>query len=267
MLFIKFEMIPIKIGFFTNFLSCSKIESKSLYYSTVILAKFRQKRKVENSPFLYFFLMHIQVFMLFIKFEMIPIKIGFFTNFLSCSKIESKSLYYSTVILAKFRQKRKVENSPFLYFFLMHIQVFMLFIKFEMIPIKIGFFTNFLSCSKIESKSLYYSTVILAKFRQKRKVENSPFLYFFLMHIQILMLFIKFEMIPIKIGFFTNFLSCSKIESKSLYYSTVILAKFRQKRKVENSPFLYFFLMHIQVLMLFIKFEMIPIKIGFFTNF
>ena len=87
------------------------------------------------------------------------------------------------------------------------------------------------------------------------------------MHIQVLMLFIKFEMIPIKIGFFTNFVSCSKIGSKSLYYSTVILAKFHQKRKVENSPFLYFFLVHIQVLMLFIKFEIIPIKIGFFMIF
>ena len=32
MLFRKFELILIKFGFFTNFLSCSKIWSKTLYY-------------------------------------------------------------------------------------------------------------------------------------------------------------------------------------------------------------------------------------------
>ena len=61
------------------------------------------------------------------------------------------------------------------------------------------------------------------------------------MHIHVLMLCFKFEIIPIKIGFFTNFLSWSKIGSKSLYYSTAILAKFRQKCQRENSSFLYFF--------------------------
>ena len=32
MLYRKFELIPIKFAFFMNFLSCSKIRSKSLYY-------------------------------------------------------------------------------------------------------------------------------------------------------------------------------------------------------------------------------------------
>ena len=77
----------------------------------------------------------------------------------------------------------------------------------------------------------------------------------------------KFELIPIKIGFFTNFLSCSKIGPNTLYYSTGSLAKFHQKWQGENSPFLLHFLIHIHVLMLFRKFELIPIKIGFFTNF
>ena len=53
MLFRKFELIPIKIGFFTNFLSCSKIKSKTLYYSTGTLAKCHQKWLGENSPFLF----------------------------------------------------------------------------------------------------------------------------------------------------------------------------------------------------------------------
>ena len=84
--------------------------------------------------------MHIRVFMLCRKFELIPIKFGFFTSY---SKIEPKSLYYSTGALAKFCQKWKVENSQFLYFFLIHIHVYMLCRKFELIPIKFGFFTNF----------------------------------------------------------------------------------------------------------------------------
>ena len=81
MLFSKFELISIKFGFFTIFLSCSKIGQKSLYYSTWSRAKFCQKLKVENSTFLYFFLIHIHVFMLFSKFELISIKFGFFTIF------------------------------------------------------------------------------------------------------------------------------------------------------------------------------------------
>ena len=87
------------------------------------------------------------------------------------------------------------------------------------------------------------------------------------MHIHVLMLRRKFELIPIKFGFFTIFKSYSKIGQKSLYYSTVILAKFCQKSKVENSPFLYFFFMHIHVLMLCFKVELILIKFGFFMNF
>ena len=63
------------------------------------------------------------------------------------------------------------------------------------------------------------------------------------------------------------FLSCSKIGQKSLYYSTWSRAKFHQKWVGEKSPFLYFFLIHIHVLMLHRKFELIPIIIGFFYEF
>ena len=48
----KFELIPIKFEFSTNFLSCSKIWPNTLYYSTGSLAKFHQKWQGENSPFL-----------------------------------------------------------------------------------------------------------------------------------------------------------------------------------------------------------------------
>ena len=47
-------------------------------------------------------------------------------------------MYYSTGSLAKFHQKSLGENSPFLYFFLIHIHVFMLYFKFELNPIKFG---------------------------------------------------------------------------------------------------------------------------------
>ena len=39
--------------------------------------------------------------------------------------------------------KYQGENSQFLYFFLIHIHVFMLCKKFELIPIKLRFFMNF----------------------------------------------------------------------------------------------------------------------------
>ena len=51
----KFELIPIKIGFFMNFYFCSKFGPKSLYYSTVILAKYHQKWLGENSQFFILF--------------------------------------------------------------------------------------------------------------------------------------------------------------------------------------------------------------------
>ena len=69
----------------------------------------------------------------------------------------------------------KKEFSIFI-IFLMQIHVFILCRNFELFPIKIGFVTNFLSCSKIGSKTLYYSTWTLAKFRQNWLGENSPVL-------------------------------------------------------------------------------------------
>ena len=39
----KFELIPIKVGFLKIFKVAQKIGSKTLYYSTVCLAKYRQK--------------------------------------------------------------------------------------------------------------------------------------------------------------------------------------------------------------------------------
>ena len=119
MLYRKFELIPIKIGFFRNFLMCSKIRSKTLYYSTGSLARFHQKLLGENSSLLLQFLIHIHVLMLQRMFELIRIKIGLFRNFKSCSKIRPKTLYYSTG-LAKFHQKSLGENSLY---FLIQINV------------------------------------------------------------------------------------------------------------------------------------------------
>ena len=60
MLCSKFELIPIKIGFFYEFLKLLKNRTKvPVLYSTGSLAKFRQKLLGENSQFLLHFLMHI----------------------------------------------------------------------------------------------------------------------------------------------------------------------------------------------------------------
>ena len=40
------------------------------------------------------------------------------------------------------------------------------------------------------------------------------------MHMHVLMLCRKFELVLIEIGFFTNVYSCSKIRQKTTYYST-----------------------------------------------
>ena len=52
-------------------------------------------------------------------------------------------MYVHAWYMSVFCQKWLEENSPFLYFFLIHIHVFMLYFKSELIPFKIGFFTNF----------------------------------------------------------------------------------------------------------------------------
>ena len=86
----------------------------------------------------------------------------------------------------------------------------------------------------------------------------------------------KFELIPIKVEFFLQIFKvaqkshqtpCTIVQVRWPNYSTGSLAKFHQKWQGENSPFLLHFLIHILVLMLCRKFELIPIKIEFFTNF
>ena len=96
---------------------------------------------------------------------------------------------------------------------------------------------NFLSCSKILPKSLYYSTWTLFKLYQKWLGENSPFLYFFLMHIHVLKLCRNFEPIPIKIGFFLQSLKLLKNQTKDPVLCTGSSVKFHQELKRENSPF------------------------------
>ena len=60
----------------------------------------------------------------------------------------------------------------------------------------------------------------------------------------------NFELILIKI----EFLLILNLLKNTMGYSTGSLAKFHQKWLRENSPFLYFFLVHIHVLMLCRKF-------------
>ena len=174
-------------------------------------------------------------------------------------------MYYSTWSRAKFHQKWQGKNSSFLLHYLIHIHVLMLCRKFGLIPIIIGFLRIF----KVAQKSGKSPCTIVHGLGPNFIKNGREFsiLLHFPMYIHVLMLYIKFELIPIIIEFFMNFKSCSKIGQKSLYYSTWSRAKFHQKWQGENSPFLLHFLMYIHVLMLYIKFELILIIIGFFTNF
>ena len=72
---------------------------------------------------------------------------------------------------------------------------------------------------------------------QMARKELSIFIIF-LIHIHVLMLCRKFELILIKIRFLMNFKSCSKIRPKTIYYSTGSLTKFCEKWLGENSSFL-----------------------------
>ena len=75
----------------------------------------------------------------------------------------------------------------------------------------------------------------------------------------------NFELIPIKIGFLRNFKVAPKPGESPC---TIVHGLWPNFMKNGNGriPFLYFFLIHIHVLMLCRNFELIPIKIGFFKN-
>ena len=77
----------------------------------------------------------------------------------------------------------------------------------------------------------------------------------------------KFELIPFKIGFFTNFKVAPKLGQRPCTIVHGLWSNFIKNGKERILHFYNFFLIHIHVLMLHIKFELIPINIGFFTNF
>ena len=64
-------------------------------------------------------------------------------DFLRIFKVAPKSGQRPCTIVQGIHEKWLGEKSPFLYFFLMHIHVFMLCRKFELISIKIGFLKKF----------------------------------------------------------------------------------------------------------------------------
>ena len=75
----KFELIPIKIVFFANFLSCSKIGPKTLYYKYRVVVQISSKMKRREFSIIITF--SDIVFMLCRSFELIQIKTRFFMNF------------------------------------------------------------------------------------------------------------------------------------------------------------------------------------------
>ena len=124
---------------------------------------------------------------------------------------------------------------------------------------------EFLRIFKVAQKYGQTPCTIVQGCWQKWQGENSPFLLHFLIHIHVLMLYRKFELIRIKIGVLRIFKVAQKSGQTPCTYRVV--AKFHQKWQGENSPFLLHFLIHIHALMLCRKFELILIKIRFFTNF
>ena len=110
--------------------------------------------------------------------------------------------------------------------FSLHIDVLMLCSKFELIPTSIFRVTAILKNEPKSEKSLYYSPWIFPK----KWPKNDPrFLLHFLMHIDVLMLCSKFELIPTSIFRVTVILKMSQNLKKSLYYSPWIFAKNGQK--------------------------------------
>ena len=71
----------------------------------------------------------------------------------------------------------------------------------------------------------------------------------------------KFELIPIKIGFFTNFEVPPKLGQSPCTIVHGLGLNFIKNEKERIVLFYNFFLIHIHVLMLCRKFELIPIKI------
>ena len=88
---------------------------------------------------------------------------------------------------------------------------------------------------------------------------TSPsFLLHFLIHIDVLILFRKFELIPTKTVQVMAILKNKPIFEITLYYSPCFFLK--NASKFTPPPFLLHFLIHMDVLMLCRKFELIPTK-------
>ena len=108
--------------------------------------------------------MHIHVLILCLKLEVIPIKIGFF---LQIFKVSQKSGPRPCTIVHGLGPDFIENDYERILRFYNYIHVPMLCLKFELILIKIRFFMNFQSFSKIWPETLYYSTWSLARFHQK----------------------------------------------------------------------------------------------------
>ena len=95
----------------------------------------------------------------------------------------------------------------------------MLYSKFELIPTSIFRVTVIF---KNEPKSEKFTVLYSSDFSKKWLRNHEKFLLHFLIHIDVLMLCSKFELIPTSIFRVTVIF---KNEPKSLYYSTVIFPK------------------------------------------
>ena len=179
--------------------------------------------------------------MLFRKFEVIPTSIFQVTAILRNRPKSESTQGYSPWFFRK-------NGSKFLLHFLIHIDVLMLCRKFEVIPTSIFQVTAILRNRPKSESTQGYSPWFFRK-------NGSKFLLHFLIHIDVLMLCRKFEVIPTSIFQVTAILRNRK---STQGYSPW----FFRKKWLRNHPkFLLHFLIHIDVLMLCRKFELIPTSI------
>ena len=122
--------------------------------------------------------------------------------------------------------------------------------KFELIPTSIFRFMAIFKNGQFSKNTLYYSPW----FFFKKWLQNHPqFLLHFLIHIDVLMLCRKFELIPTSIFRFMAIFKNGQFSKNTLYYSPW----FFFKKWLRNHPqFLLHFLIYIDVLMLCRKFEL-----------
>ena len=154
-----------------------------------------------------------------------------------------------------FSKKWLRNHQKFLLYFLIHIDVLMLCSKFELIPTSIF---RVMTILRIRQKFEKYLRLQSMVFSKKWLRNHQKFLLHFLIHIDVVMLCSKFESIPTSIFRVMTILRKRQIFENYLRLQSMVFSK---KWLRNHQKFLLHFLIHIDVLMLCSKFELIPTSI------